>query len=258
MSLALTEQIDVAQVVLYGFWVFFFGLILWLRREDRREGYPLESDAPKRRLSPRTQTLVPIPPPKTFLHPHGGTSQAPSFDRDTREIMARRVTQVAGAPLQPIGDPMLAGVGPASFAQREDVPELTREGRDCIVPLRVEKDFKVSAGPDPRGWDVIAADNLYAGTVTDIWVDRADAMVRYLEVELEGESKETRLLPITVLRLSGEKKKVKVGAIRAHHFKSVPTLKERDRVTILEEDRICAFYADGRLYADAKRLGPVI
>jgi photosynthetic reaction center H subunit len=39
----ITESIDVAQVVLYVFWVFFFSLIFWLRREDRREGYPLES-----------------------------------------------------------------------------------------------------------------------------------------------------------------------------------------------------------------------
>ena len=34
----LTEYMDVAQVVLYLFWGFFFALIFWLRREDRREG----------------------------------------------------------------------------------------------------------------------------------------------------------------------------------------------------------------------------
>ena len=31
---AITQYIDVAQVVLYVFWVFFFGLIFYLRRED--------------------------------------------------------------------------------------------------------------------------------------------------------------------------------------------------------------------------------
>ena len=41
---AITGYIDVAQVTLYVFWVFFSGLIFWLRQEDRREGYPLESD----------------------------------------------------------------------------------------------------------------------------------------------------------------------------------------------------------------------
>ena len=35
-------NLDVAQIVLYAFCVFFAGLIFYLRREDRREGYPLE------------------------------------------------------------------------------------------------------------------------------------------------------------------------------------------------------------------------
>ncbi len=41
---AITGYIDVAQVVLYAFWIFFAGLVFYLRREDRREGYPLESE----------------------------------------------------------------------------------------------------------------------------------------------------------------------------------------------------------------------
>ena len=41
---AITSYIDVAQVALYSFWVFFAGLIYYLRREDKREGYPLVSD----------------------------------------------------------------------------------------------------------------------------------------------------------------------------------------------------------------------
>ena len=41
---AIVGSIDVAQVVLYSFWVFFIGLIIYLRREDKREGYPLVSD----------------------------------------------------------------------------------------------------------------------------------------------------------------------------------------------------------------------
>ena len=38
-------NLDVAQIVLYAFWLFFFGLLFYLRREDRREGYPLESES---------------------------------------------------------------------------------------------------------------------------------------------------------------------------------------------------------------------
>jgi photosynthetic reaction center H subunit len=38
------QHIDGAQIVLYAFWLFFFGLVWYLRREDKREGYPLETD----------------------------------------------------------------------------------------------------------------------------------------------------------------------------------------------------------------------
>lgn len=36
------DYIDGTQIVLYAFWLFFFGLVWYLHREDKREGYPLE------------------------------------------------------------------------------------------------------------------------------------------------------------------------------------------------------------------------
>ena len=246
-----TESIDVAQIVLYVFWLFFFGLIFWLRREDRREGYPLEYDNPSKLFAVNP---VLIPPPKTFLLPHGGSVQAPNFERDARPINAQRTSPAAGSPYQPNGDPLLSGVGPASYAQRHDTVDQTREGHDLIVPMRVAQDYSVNAGPDPRGWSVVAADKEVAGVVKDLWVDRADVMVRYVEVELKGTA-ERRLLPITMLRLLREPRKVEVASLRAAQFASVPTTKEVDRITSLEEERIQAFYAGGRLYADAQAPG---
>lgn len=249
----LTESIDVAQVVLYVFWVFFFGLILWIRREDRREGYPLESGTTGGLLG--INPLL-IPTPKTYILPNGaGTVQSPNFERDRREVLATGTVA-----LTPTGDPMLSGVGPAAFAMRHDKPELTREGHDLIVPMRVAADFKVNAGPDPRGWNVVAADGKVAGTVKDVWVDRADVLVRYLEVELGEASGGTgsRLVPITMLRLLSEPKKVEVVSVLASQFGNVPSLKEPDRVTVLEEEKVGAYYAGGRLYAEPKRLGPVL
>jgi photosynthetic reaction center H subunit len=38
------RYLDGAQLTLYAFWLFFFGLIYYLRREDKREGYPLEGE----------------------------------------------------------------------------------------------------------------------------------------------------------------------------------------------------------------------
>lgn len=56
------EYIDGAQIALYAFWAFFLGLIYYLRREDRREGYPLDSPQGKREGWPA------VPPKKEYLH----------------------------------------------------------------------------------------------------------------------------------------------------------------------------------------------
>lgn len=251
MSGAIMSSIDVAQICLWVFWLFFFGLIFWLRREDRREGYPTEKDNP--RLVGNHGPVF-VPAPKTYALPHGGTYDAPNFERDERPINAVRTSASNGSPLEPTGDPMHSGVGPASWAARADVVEQTREGHDTIVPMRVATDFSVSAGPDPRGWDVVAGDGAVAGTVKDVWVDRADVMVRYLEVELATGG--TRLVPLPVLRLG--KNRVEVSAILSTQFAGVPELKNADQVTVLEEERISAYFAGGRLYAEAKRLGPAL
>ncbi len=77
----------------------------------------------------------------------------------------------------PTGNPMLDGVGPGSWADREDVPELNIDKVPAIVPLRVaEGTFLEPRDPDPRGMKVIGADREIAGVVTDVWVDRAEAL----------------------------------------------------------------------------------
>ena len=78
---AITDYIDVAQVVLYVFWIFFAGLIVYLRREDKREGYPLESDRSGRVT---VQGFPRIPAPKSFVLADGMTVFAPRVERDTR------------------------------------------------------------------------------------------------------------------------------------------------------------------------------
>ena len=58
------HYIDGAQIMLYAFWFFFFGLIWYLHREDKREGYPLER--PDGSLK---EGWPAIPPAKTYIHP---------------------------------------------------------------------------------------------------------------------------------------------------------------------------------------------
>lgn len=257
---AITGYIDVAQLVLYAFWIFFAGLIFYLRREDKREGYPLDSDRTERTGRLIVQGFPPIPEPKTFRLPHGGEYQAPSGNPDRRPIPGEPFARGFGVPLVPTGNPMKDGVGPAAWAQRRDEPELTLDGLPLIQPMRVVTGTVVeSRDPDPRGMEVVAADGRVAGTVVDAWVDRAEPQVRYLEVELGGAAGGRRvLLPITFARIDRDRGRVRVKSILAEQFADVPAVKNPDQVTKLEEDKITAYYAGGHLYATPGRLGPIL
>jgi photosynthetic reaction center H subunit len=256
---AITGYIDVAQLVLYGFWIFFFALIFYLRREDKREGYPLESDRSERSDRVRIQGFPAMPGPKTFLLAHGGTSTVPDPRKDARPIHARPVAPWPGAPLEPTGDPMADGVGPASYVERSNAPDLTFEGLPMIVPMRVAIDFTVAErDPDPRGMEVLGADGRVAGTVSDLWVDRTEPQIRYLEVAVDGATPRHALLPIQLARIDGYRRQVKVKSILAAQFAAVPALQQPDQVTLSEEDRICAYYAGGNLYAEPSRQEPLI
>ena len=58
-------NIDLASIALYLFWAFFAGLIYYLHRENKREGYPLVTD---RKNEPMPVLGFPAPPPpKTYL-----------------------------------------------------------------------------------------------------------------------------------------------------------------------------------------------
>ena len=257
MKGALTQYIDVAQIVLYGFWVFFAGLIVYLRREDKREGYPLESDR-----SRNVQVVgFPKPPsPKTFLLAHGGGTRTAPRSEAQQPVAATPVGPWPGAPLEPDGDPMLDAVGPAAYAMRAQAPDLTVEGQPKLAPLRVATDYGVEArDPDPRGMQVFGADDRVGGTVTDVWIDRSEPQIRYLEMEVSGANGPRRvLLPINFARISRSDKNVKVVSLLAKHFANVPGLANPDVVTAREEDHITAYYAGGQLYAEPSRMGPLL
>jgi photosynthetic reaction center H subunit len=253
----ITGYIDVAQVTLYAFWVFFAGLIIYLRSEDKREGYPLESDRSGRVT---VQGFPPVPAPKTFRLSHGESVSVPSPRPDTREIRAVPVALWPGAPLDPTGNPMLDGVGPAAYAQRANVPDLTVDGFPSIVPLRVATDASVDPeDPDPRGMTVYGADGIKAGTVSDLWIDRTEPQIRYLEVEVSATGSTKRvLLPFIMARVDGARREIKVKSILARQFADVPALASPIQVTKLEEDRITAYYAGGTLYATPARAEPLL
>lgn len=256
---SLTGYIDVAQMTLYAFFLFFAGIVYYLRREDKREGYPLEADNVPRGITMKEGFPL-VPSPKTFHLNHGGSVQAPNFRRDAMPLNVKPVENWPGSPLQPTGDPMIDGVGPASYANREDIPELMIDGKPLIVPMRTAPETSVDVeDSDPRGMVVLGADGKQAGVVSDLWVDVAEPQIRYYQVTVtaDGGAREV-LLPYGFARVSQKLRQIKVKSILARHFAAVPGIQNPDQVTKREEDRITAYYGSGHLYAKPSRLGPLL
>ena len=314
---AITNEIDVAQLVLYAFWVFFAGLIFYLRMEDRREGYPLESEVTGEPIDPGA---IYGPSLKVFNLPDGSTMD--TMRPDTRPLALKQTEVFSGSAYEPTGDPMIDGVGAAAWVQRRDVVDRTGEGEPRIVPMRLLPEHSVAEEDlDPRGLPVIACDGEVAATVKDIWIDRGECFIRYLELELPQEKQaapspapavaeaptaqapvadaptgeaapmgETApmggdapaapaptapapqpapapvvhaptgalLMPMTMVRLSSRPAQVKTGSIRSDQFADVPRTKSLDQITLLEEEKVVAYYTGGYLYAEPERQEPLI
>jgi photosynthetic reaction center H subunit len=289
-------------VVLYAFWLFFAGLIFYLRREDRREGYPLVDD-----MTGKKMNIGPIwiPDSKKFVTNTGQVFHAPRKNETEPEVTtAVPRDPFPGSPLVPTGNPLLSGVGPASYAMRQDRPDVDHEGEIKIVPMRSLPSHEVAEeDADPRGMEVIGADGLPAGVIEDMWVDRSEMMVRYLEVRLdpsiarqstaaasggerieaaasaaaEGEGEDgdvavavatearsaagvadTVLLPMTVCTIAPTYGQVNTTYILSSQFADVPRTKKPDEVTLLEEDKIVAYFSGGLLYATPQRTEPLL
>ncbi len=255
---AITNYIDVAQLALYAFWLFFAGLIYYLHRENKREGYPLV--APDRAgVSPVVvQGFPPVPAQKAFPMPDGAQLMVPR--PETREPLSRfrRVSKAEGSPIEPTGEPLTAGIGPGAWANRHNEPDLAfDDGKPKIVPLRAAPAFFL-AMEDPViiGYSVVGADDVVAGTVAEAWIDRSEVVVRYLEVELTSGGRV--LLPMTFLRIDNKGKRIICRYIKAAQFALAPVPATPDQVTLREEDQIQAFYAAGSLYAWPGREGPLL
>ncbi len=280
---AITPYIDVAQLVLYAFWIFFFGLVFYLQRESKREGYPLVTGHKGERL----EGFPFLPTPKTFILPDGTTKSVP-WNEPIEVINARSSAPWDGAPIIPLGNPMLDGIGPASYTQRSTHPEMMPEGEVRIAPLRVATDHWVAAeDPDPRGAPVICCDGVIGGTVVDIWIDRADQMPLWLEASVASDPARRVMFPIALCRViansnpfdnawvsfgsivsgsrgtaglprSASGVSVKLASVTAAQFAIAPPIANPDIITPREEDRLMAYFASGHLYATPQRSEPLL
>ena len=259
MEAAFFGNFDLASLSIWLFWIFFALLIYYLQTENMREGYPLENDDG---TAAPNQGPFPVPNAKTFTLPHGrGDVVVPSAENEAahrRDSLALEPTAVShGFPYVPTGDPMVDGVGPASWTPRADVPELDGHGHAKIVPMGQTEAYRVSAGRDPRGLPLMAGDGDVVGTVVDMWIDAPEQLVRYVEVELDADhGGGNRLVPIHFSKIKSNH--VKVNSIFGKHFAAVPVTKSPNQVTKLEEEKISAYYGGGSLYASQERAEPLL
>jgi photosynthetic reaction center H subunit len=243
---AITGYVDLAQLLLYAFWLFFAGLIYYLIREGHREGYPMEADG-----RGSVNWSWPVPSDIKVYKTAHGDMHVPDRKKSEPAFRVSGKHVPPGSPIDPAGDAMTAGVGAGAYANRANVPDTLADGHVKILPLRVAKAYGVSGNdPDPRGLPVIGGDGQVGGTVRDLWIDQAEMLFRYLEVEVTGSNKRV-LLPLPFAKV--RRTQVVVNSIFGKHFAGVPGLSNPDQITFMEEERIAAYYGAGTQYADPDR-----
>ena len=116
--------------------------------------------------------------------------------------------------------------------------------------------------------------------MADVWVDRSDFIIRYLELEMppvagaaEGTSARRVLLPFNFVEIRTDRDyfmefirmkypksnaQMHVSAILAEHFADVPGTARPDQITMLEEEKVQAYYGSGTLYATPDRQEPLL
>jgi photosynthetic reaction center H subunit len=84
-------------------------------------------------------------------------------------------------------------------------------------------------------------------------------MIRYLEVKTHGGR--TALLPMNFCRVRRDRIKgnrVTVESILAGQFEGVPSTAHAEKITLLEEEKIMAYFGAGTLFATPSRREPLV
>lgn len=258
MNVILFGNVDYAELALWAFFLFFIGLVIYLRREDHREGYPMEDDS-----GHVGHSSIFRPRDKAFILAHGlGTVYKPGpRENEPPNPHAQRVSPYAGAPIEPTGNPLLDGVGPASWCNRLDVPDMTIEGEPKIVPIEHAHDYFIAReDKNPVGMAVFGCDERMAGVCSNVWVDQSEKLIRYLEVRLLSGSSAGRsvTVPMAMSQINRGRGTIRVDAIRADQFTDAPKLASDRQITRLEEERVIGYFGGGYLYAKRSRMEPFI
>jgi len=79
-------------------------------------------------------------------------------------------------------------------------------------------------------------------------------VIRYLDVALSDGG--TATLPMTMCRVKA--RDVRVDAVNAAQFFGSPQLRTPDQITLLEEEKVQAYFGAGYLWATPERSEPLI
>ena len=253
--------VDITVIVLFTFFAFFLGLVIYLQKESMREGYPLEHDVTgEHEATPGFFYRADIKP---YPMSDGTTLYKPDFVRDTHETSSKRTAAWSGSPIEPTGNPLTAGIGPGAYAMRADVPDIDCHGVPRLAPLRIATGYSTDArDAELRGFTMTGTDGVSGGLITDIWVDRAEFMVRYLEVATIHEDGttpgQTVLVPMNMCVVKKASKSVRLDAVLGHQISGAPQLRNPDQITLLEEEKLFGYFGAGYMYATADRAEPVL
>lgn len=130
-------------------------------------------------------------------------------------------------------------------AERRTEPADRLSSLDAVEALRIAE-----GDPDPRGWEVVAADGRAVGGVDDLIVDTEALKVRYLACDLAEASPGTEergrriLIPIGYARLDERERKVIVDALAATEMAQLPSY-AGPPIQRAYEERLHAAFLDG-------------
>ena len=102
-------------------------------------------------------------------------------------------------------------------------------------------------------------DGQVGGKVSEVWIDRSEHLIRYLEITTQGGRQV--LLPMNFSRVRRDRirgNRVTVESILGGQFEGVPAIKSADQITLFEEEKVMAYYGAGTLFATPERRDPMI
>ena len=232
---------------LYAFWLFFAGLIFYLRREDKREGYPLDSDRLGGGVVGRASRPCRGRRPSSL--PHGGTYRRRAAP-GPRELAADAAGPWPGAPLDADRQPDDRRRRPRRLRAARDMPDLTLRRRaahraDARGPRLRGRGARTATRAACRSSAPTAGRRHRDATSGSTAPSRRSASSRS---ELAGGRRPSRAAADRPRADRRRERQIRSSSILGHQFADVPRLRTRP-VTLLEEDKICGLLRRRHLYA---------